>query len=164
MIQKISRLNIDENNGLKDKLLEMISLHARILLKTSFSDISNFTQLNIYYAFLSKNLNLKQYYDELKEKTTEIEYILQERINREDKKRMHRMEMILAILLLPQIIFAFLSVLGDFFQVKTQHQLIDILFQNDGVVNSLVLIIMLSLVPTLFLLWLIVKESFKKDK
>lgn len=162
MVGDISEIVIEGKERERTFLLDLVSSLSKVLLKTSFSDISNFTHINTYYAFLSKNLNINRYEVELKNKISELENIIKEKLGKEEKKRMRRFEIILAVLLVPQILFAFLSLLGDYYNVKTPYSLIVHYFSGKEVAGFFEILVLLCWTLLFILIWHILKEIIKK--
>lgn len=164
MISNISKTTIIGKESEKSYLLNIVSSLSSILLKTSFPDISDFTQFNTYYAFLSKNLNIKAYQNELKNKITELKNIIEEKLEVEEKRKAHRLEIILAVLLIPQILFAFLSLLSEYFNVKTSHSLFVHHFAQKGIAGVFEIIVLSCWILLFILIWHILRDITKKCK
>lgn len=164
MNSSVSETTIIGKESEKSYLLNIISSLSSVLLKTSFPDISDFTQFNTYYAFLSNNLNIKSYQNDLKNKITELKNIIQEKLEIEEKRKAHRLEIILSVLLIPQILFAFLSLLSEYFNVKTSYSLFVHYFAQKEIASIFEILALSCWILLFILIWHIFKDVTKKSK
>lgn len=164
MTEQLSIVDITEK-ATKGSLLELTTRLSKITIKTKFNDISDFTQHNTYNRFCMNNLGVNSYYDELKVKLEAISSVVNEITDKEVKRRSSRFERLAFVLLIPQIIFAFITVHADLFGVKTYS--IDILneFYKDPTVTILLFIFStILMLPIFVLLAILINGNILKRK
>jgi len=102
------------------QLSDLIDRISKVQLKCLFHEISHYTQQNEFYYLATKNLKVDALFHEVKDEVEEMNKILtekwreQERVNREAeeekaRKNQKKIEILLALLILPQIWLAILS-------------------------------------------------------
>lgn len=102
------------------QLSDLIDRISKVQLKCLFQEISHYTQQNEFYYLATKNLKVDALFHEVKDEVEEMNKILtekwreQERVNREAeeekaKKNQKKIEILLALLIVPQIWLALLS-------------------------------------------------------
>ncbi len=102
------------------QLSDLIDRISKVQLKCLFAEISHYTQQNEFYYLATKNLKVDALFHEVKDEVEEMNKILtekwreQERVNREAeeekaKKNQKKIEVLLALLIVPQIWLALLS-------------------------------------------------------
>ena len=108
-----------------EKLLHASSNLSKIELRTLFSQVSYFSQHNDFYDFCKRNLKLGEMNGAIKEKLAGISRIVQEQIEEEEKirekkreKKDRLLEVMVAALLIPEIVFEFLSMLAHVFEIN----------------------------------------------
>jgi hypothetical protein len=123
MNDKLSRV-YDKRIPGKDKLLQLSADLSRIQLHSVFSQVSYFTQHNEFYDFCKHNLKLTEMLSDVKNKLLDVDRILQRQLAEEEKvhvKKRERkdrvLEVMIAALLIPEIVFEFLSTLAHAFEV-----------------------------------------------
>ncbi len=103
-----------------DALSQLVERLSRIQLKCLFQEVSHYTQQNDFYYLCRDNLRIPQLFEEVKAEVLELNQIIgekrqQEELARRDaeeaqlKRRAGKLEMLLAVLILPQIWIALLS-------------------------------------------------------
>ena len=167
-IGEISKTDFTDSESSKDRMLDEVSELSKILVKTSFSDISDITQINSYYDFLSKNLKISNYVTDLKSKVKDIQSILQQRINNEDKqraleekRRAAKLEVILTLLLFPQVLFAFMAFISGYLGINSDFSLFQFFFGNKWLTAIIAISLLGFTMWCLFALFKLVIKDFK---
>jgi len=113
-------LYVDNREPTTQQLSDLIDRISKVQLKCLFSEISHYTQQNEFYYLAVKNLQVDLLFHEVKDEVEEMNKILTEkwrekdRLNKElteneSKKNQRKIEILLAMLILPQIWLALLS-------------------------------------------------------
>ena len=127
MIEMATELGGLYDNGQPglEKLLQVASNLSKVELRTLFNQVSYFSQHNDFYDFCKSNLKLEEMYADIKQKLSGISRIIQEKHEIEEKakekkreKKDRLLEVMIATLLIPEIIFEFLSTLAHVFEIK----------------------------------------------
>jgi hypothetical protein len=115
----------DKSHPQLHQLIQVSSNLSKIELRTFFAQVSFFSQHNDFYEFCKRNLKLGEMYAEIKAKLSGINRIALEETEREEKlkekkreKKDRLLEVMIAALLIPEIIFEFLSMLEHVFEVN----------------------------------------------
>lgn len=115
----------DDGQPQKEKLLNASSNLSKIELRTFFTQVSYFSQHNDFFDFCRSNLKLGEMFGNLKDKLADISRILQEQTEEEEKEREKKrekkdriLEVMIAMLLIPEIVFEFLSMLAHVFEIN----------------------------------------------
>jgi len=108
-----------------EELLRVSSNLSKIELRALFTQVSYFSQHNDFYDFCKRNLKLGEMYGAIKEKLAGVSRIVQEEVEKEEKvkekkreKKDRLLEVMIAALLIPEIIFEFLSMLEHVFEIN----------------------------------------------
>ncbi|MCR5820968.1 MAG: hypothetical protein K6F94_08515 [Bacteroidaceae bacterium] len=104
LVDELTRL---ETSGGDDQTLERLHAMAeRVTImktKTHFSDISDFTQHNQYYAFCVRNLLIREHFDEIGDKLAALDTLIASKASEGENRRNDRMTIILAILTIASV-------------------------------------------------------------
>jgi hypothetical protein len=153
-----SALYRDNREPATAELSELVDRISKVQLKCMFGEISHYTQHNDFYYLCYNNLRIDPIFREVKEEIEEINKMLTERWRvqeearrREEEKSMqrnqHMLEILLALLIIPQIWFAILSTnLSSWQRFLDDHML----FVN--LVNGGIWIVIITVVIRLFVL------------
>jgi hypothetical protein len=126
---------IDMNSGLsslyekgqpaKEVLMAAISDLSRIQLRSFFAQVSYYSQHNEFYDFCKHNLKLNIMFADVKEKLNDVNLILRQQLSEAEKvkekkreKKDRILEVMIAALLIPEIIFHFLGTLAHSFGIE----------------------------------------------
>ena len=149
MITQLSKTEININTK-KEALLNLISCYSKIMLKTKFTDISDFTQHNTYYQFCMKNLAVNSYYKELDEKLKAIDNVVDEKNDKEQIEKTKRLENWAKSLLVPQVIFALIALYLSFHSIQFNQPFGSDFWQITIIIIASILLFLLALPAIIF--------------
>jgi len=107
-------------NPTTTEISEMVDRISKIQLKCLFNEISHYSQQNDFYYLCYNNLRVQEIFQELNQEVTEINNILTEKWRDEEAKHREteagrnarnrrKLEILIAVLIIPQIWFAAMS-------------------------------------------------------
>lgn len=164
MIERLSALDITKKTT-KDSLLELVSQFSKVMLKSRFVDISDFTQHNTYYKFCMRNLGVTAYYSDLDEKIRAIDNVIDEKNDKELVGKNKKMEKLVLLLLVPQILFAFFALNVEIFGAQaTPNETLKFLYGNSIISSVILIMIILLAIPAFYLWGIVLIDFFRKDK
>ncbi|MDR2918517.1 MAG: hypothetical protein LBV72_04000 [Tannerella sp.] len=115
-------LDDDVVGNSKNKLIDKLIKQSKVKVNTYFTSISDYTQHNVFYRFCVRQLDVKQHFDEIKEKINDLDIILKEQelkikeqelklkedAKQSEKERNEELQILLGRLIIPQIFLALL--------------------------------------------------------
>lgn len=169
MNKKLSSL-YDHGSPNKEILINAIADLSKIQLRSFFTQVSYFSQQNEFFDFCKNNLKLNEMLIEVKDKLSDIQRIVEQQqieAEKENEKRKEGkeriIEIMIAALLIPQILFEFLSALAESLGVTFFIQEKNIIHY---ILLALSVILLLTLGPFGFRIYKeyygVIKTFFKK--
>lgn len=138
------------------KLVERLS---RIQLRCLFQEVSHYTQQNDFYYLCRDNLRVPELFEEVKSEINELEQIVNEKRRTEEverktkedrliKRRTRQLELLLAVLIFPQIWIAILSTEYERFNKWINAP--ELVNYIQGVSISIIIIVVIILFKTFY--------------
>ncbi|OJW82276.1 MAG: hypothetical protein BGO69_16940 [Bacteroidetes bacterium 46-16] len=161
----------DEGQPKKEKLLKASSNLSKIELRTFFMQVSYFSQHNDFFDFCRNNLKLGEMFSNIKDKLADISRILQEHMEEEEKEREKKrekkdriLEVMIAMLLIPEIVFEFLSMLAHVFEINFPLEHHTILTYGLFVFSSLLMITLIPFAIRIYKEYYLAARSYLKKE
>ena len=107
LLELVNELTQLETEKADDQTLERLHAMAErvaiLKTKTCFSDISDYSQHNQYYAFCVQNLLIREHFDEIGEKLAALDTVIASKASEGENRRNDRMTIILAVLTIASV-------------------------------------------------------------
>ena len=107
LLELVNELTQLETENADDQTLERLHAMAErvaiLKTKTCFSDISDYSQHNQYYAFCVQNLLIREHFDEIGEKLAALDTVIASKASEGENRRNDRMTIILAVLTIASV-------------------------------------------------------------
>lgn len=164
--KELSRFNFDENYYNNEDNTPQKREQLRILIKrmtqneinTYFVDISDHTHHNKFYRLCSRNLQIEEYFTDVRRKTRTLKEYLSQLMDQRNEEMIARSEKITRIITIAGIVFALFSGLNDAFDLLGDDKLsLNYIIKGlPTLVHHLLIVLFFLLVPLLS--WLLMNK------
>lgn len=171
--KELSKFDFNDNsltgeNNTSQKREQLRSLIRRMTqneINTYFVDISDHTQHNKFYQLCSRNLQIEEYFTDVRRKTRTLKEYLSQLIDQKNEEMVARSEKITRIITIAGIVFALFSGLNDAFDLLGDNKLsLNYIIKGlPTLVHHLLIVLIFLLVP-LFSWLLITKYLHSSSK
>ena len=174
--KELSRFDFDDNSynnedntpQKRELLRSLIKRMTQNEINTYFVDISDHTHHNKFYRLCSRNLQIEEYFTDVRRKTRTLKEYLSQLMDQRNEEMIARSEKITRIITIAGIVFALFSGLNDAFDLLGDNKLsLNYIIKGlPTLVHHLLIVLIFLLVPLFS--WLVITKylhsSSKKNK